>query len=152
MENQESEVRTERPSERENLEQISHEGKIFMSALHQIEENGNVELIASLFEETAELWRQTFTEPYLGLSGARRFWKEYLDQFEAIHSRFLHVSERPGLIVLEWDSQGLVKGGRPIHYAGVSIIELSETKKIACFKTYFDSAHFILPLNSQGLH
>ena len=129
---------------KENFAQASHETKLFMSALHQIEENGNVELIAQLFDDEAELWRQTYEESYKAISGARRFWKEYLDQFEAIHSRFTNVVERGGLIVLEWEGQGRAKGGRPIHYRGVSILELNEAKKVARFKTYFDSAPFLV--------
>ncbi len=129
---------------KENFAQASHEAKFFMSTLHQIEENGNVELMAQLFDEGAELWRPTFEEPYRALSGARRFWKEYLDQFEAIHSRFTDITERNGLLILEWEGQGRVKGGRPIHYKGVSIIELNSEKKVARFKTYFDAAPFLV--------
>ncbi len=138
-----------RPAKQETLDHASHDVKMFVSTLHQIEQTGNVDLMANLFSEACTLWRQAFLEPHTGLAGARRFWKEYLDQFEAIHSRFIQVTEAQGLLLLEWDSQGQLKGGRPIHYTGVSIIQLDAERKIHSFKTYFDSANFLLAQNGQ---
>ncbi len=138
----------QRPVQQETLDHASHEAKMFMSTLHQIEQTGNVELMAALFADEASLWRQAFSEPHQGLAGARRFWKEYLDQFEAIHSRFIQVTESQGLFLLEWESQGQLKGGRPIHYTGVSIVQLDAERKIHSFKTYFDSANFLLAQNT----
>lgn len=137
-----------RPVQQESLDQAAHEVKMFMSALHQIEQTGNVELMANIFAEDASSWRQSSAEAYQGLAGVRRFWKEYLDQFEAIHSRFLQVTAAQGLFLLEWESQGQLRGGRAIHYNGISILELDAERKIKSFKTYFDSANFILAQHS----
>lgn len=138
----------QRQVQRETIDHASHEVKMFMSTLHQVEQTGNVELMTGLFSEEASLWRQAFSEPHQGLAGARRFWKEYIDQFEAIHSRFFQVTEAQGLFLLEWESNGQLKGGRPIHYTGVSIIQLDAERKIHSFKTYFDSANFLLAQNA----
>ncbi|HYX34445.1 MAG TPA: nuclear transport factor 2 family protein [Oligoflexus sp.] len=131
--------------ERSSFEEAGHLCKLFISTLHQIEQTPNVDLMASLFDDNAELWRQSFREPYHGIPGVRRFWKEYLDQFEHVHSNFHRVVQRDKIIILEWLSEGALLGGRPIHYAGVSILESGADDKIVSFRTYFDSAHFLTP-------
>ena len=134
------------------FEQANHACRIFMSTLNQIEQNSNVELMACLFAENTEIWRQAIEEPYRGIIGARRFWKEYVDQFEHIYSRFVRVTAMDRLVVLEWVSEGAVKGGRAMHYAGVSLLEMNADEKITSFRSYFDSAQFLTLLPHTPTH
>lgn len=115
----------------------------FMSALQSMEKDRDISLLAARFNPSCRLWRQSYGHAYEGAEGVQKFWNEYLNQFASIATDFTHVLEREGLAILEWESRGALQGGRPIHYRGVSILELGEDGKVASFKTYFDSAHFI---------
>jgi hypothetical protein len=115
----------------------------FMSALQAMEQDRDVSQLAARFHPSCKLWRQSYGHAYDGVAGAQKFWTEYLNQFASIATDFTHVQEREGLAILEWESRGALLGGRPIHYRGVSILELGAEGKVTSFKTYFDSAHFI---------
>lgn len=115
----------------------------FMSALQTMERERDVNRLAVRFVPSCQLWRQSYGHTYHGAEGVQKFWTEYLKQFESIATEFTNVLEREDLAILEWESRGCLQGGRPIHYRGVSILELGEDGKVSSFKTYFDSAHFI---------
>jgi hypothetical protein len=115
----------------------------FMSALQTMEKDRDVNRIAARFAPSCQLWRQSYGQAYHDAEGVQKFWTEYLKQFESIATDFTNVMEREGLAILEWESRGALQGGRPIHYRGVSILELGDAGKVTSFKTYFDSAHFI---------
>ena len=115
----------------------------FMSALQTMEKDRDVNPIAARFAPSCQLWRQSYGEAYHDAEGVHKFWTEYLKPFESIATDFTHVMERENLAILEWESRGNLQGGRPIHYRGVSILELGADGKVSSFKTYFDSAHFI---------
>jgi ketosteroid isomerase-like protein len=74
--------------------------------------------------------------------GARHFWQTYLDQFDEIRSEFSHLIEADGQAALVWTSKGALKGGRPIAYRGVSIVE-HDGGKVHRFETVYDSAAFL---------
>src|SRR5690606_10190692 len=63
----------------------------FIDALRALEAEGNVEAIASLFTDDAELSTPTDTAPHRGTSGARTFWENYRRTFAEIDSEFRHV-------------------------------------------------------------
>jgi hypothetical protein len=77
-----------------------------------------------------------------GLEGARRFWQTYLAQFDRIRSEFSHLIEQDGQAALVWTSEGAMKGGHPITYRGVSIVEF-QGDKVRRFETVYDSAAFL---------
>lgn len=114
----------------------------FMNTLQQMEETGDVELLATMFTEDAELNNLAMTEPLKGKDGARRFWQKYLSVFDSIHSKFTNVVEGDGTAVLEWVSQGTTSAGESIHYRGISVIE-TDNGHVCCFRTYYDSAAFL---------
>ena len=114
----------------------------FMNTLQQIEDTGDVEPLAAMFTEDAELINLAMTEPLHGRDGARKFWQKYLSVFERIHSSFTNVVEGDDAAVLEWISEGALSNGEPVSYRGVSVIEI-ENGLVRRFRTYYDSAVFL---------
>ncbi len=114
----------------------------FADALQRTEETRDPEHLVALFADGAELHNLAFGES--GLEGARRFWQTYLDQFDSIRSEFSHFIEQDGQAALVWTSTGALKGGHPITYRGVSVIEV-EGDKVHRFETIYDSAAFVRP-------
>lgn len=114
----------------------------FADTLQRIEETRDPEPLVALFADAAELHNLAFGEA--GLEGARRFWQTYLDQFDSIRSEFSHLIEHDGQAALVWTSTGALKGGHPITYRGVSILEV-EGDKVRRFETVYDSAAFVRP-------
>lgn len=127
-------------------------GQAFMRALQAMEKDRNVDHLVERFSRQCKLWRQSYAQPYEATQGARHFWDQYLNQFESIQTNFTHVMERDDLSILEWESQGVLQGGRPIHYRGVSILEFGDESKVRTFRTYFDSAHFINTHGQASMH
>lgn len=117
----------------------------FIRALQQVEETGNVEPLAELFADDAEISSLAVIEPLRGYAGAREFWKEYLHAFDHIHSQFTRVIEHDGEIILEWKSEGVLRNGCPIDYCGVSILETADGR-VRRFRSYYDTAAFLKPL------
>lgn len=113
----------------------------FMRALDQTERTGDVEPIAKLFSDDAELERLAQSLVEKGRPGAEQFWREYLHVFRRIHSEFGPVTEQDGRIVLEWTSEGELNTGEPVSYAGVSVLESSDGR-IRRFRTYYDASVF----------
>jgi len=103
----------------------------FMAALQQAEATGDV----TLRNLTQQTWE--------GEAGARAFWETYLGNFEKIRSEFTRSHEADGLGVMEWTASGRLRGGHPVEYRGVSLIELSGGQ-VAAFRTYYDSAAFVV--------
>ena len=112
----------------------------FMNTLQEIENSKDVTPLVQMFAEDAEL-RRLSQETMTGKDGARAFWEEYLEMFEAIHSDFNHVIEDDGGILLEWKSTGELANGKALEYRGVSIFE-TDGDKVTNFRTYYDSAVF----------
>lgn len=114
----------------------------FAKALRRMEETRDPDDLVGLFAEGAELSNYTHRET--GSEGARRFWSDYLDQFEEIRSRFDRLIESGGQAALVWTSEGRLKNGQPITYSGVSVLE-TDGGKVRRFETYYDSAAFLRP-------
>lgn len=114
----------------------------FADALRRTEETGDPEPLVQLFAEGCELRNLAHAEK--GLEGARKFWQTYLDQFDRVRSEFTHLIEQDGQAALVWTSEGAMKGGHPIAYRGVSILE-AESGKVRRFETTYDSAAFLRP-------
>jgi len=114
----------------------------FMQALINAENSGDVEPLVELFNDEAELSNLIISEPITGREGIRRFWQEYLNQFQQISSHFVSVIENDTTSVLEWVSEGTLKTAEPIKYRGVTLLKI-ESGKIRNFRSYYDSAVFV---------
>lgn len=113
----------------------------FMDALKTLEREKDTERIVSLFSDEATLERLTH-KTYSGKDEATTFWNEYLEPFEHVSTTFVNVTENGESAVLEWESQGTLKGGKEISYKGVSSFDLADGK-LKSFRTYYDSAVFV---------
>ncbi len=112
----------------------------FADALQRTEETRDPEHLVRLFAEDADLHNLAIGDQ--GKDGAHHFWQTYLDQFDDIRSEFSHLIEQDGQAALVWTSKGALKGGRPIAYRGVSIVE-HDGDKVHRFETVYDSAAFL---------
>lgn len=111
----------------------------FIDALQSLEQQGDVDRIASLFADNAEMTNPHLHEPMRGSEGARRFWSEYRDAFGDIRSSFKATIESENTSVLEWVSDGTMRAnGKPFCYGGVTILEWSGDR-VSRFATYFDT-------------
>ena len=109
----------------------------FIDALHRLEAQREVEPIAELFGDDAELANPVLDAPLRGREGAQRFWTSYREAFGDIGSSFRHVAQDDGAALLEWTSRGTFADGTPFEYEGVSVLEMRDGG-IARFRTYFD--------------
>lgn len=119
----------------------SSRAQAFMDALQTLEQNNDPETLAALFTDDASLVRMTH-KTYEGHDDIRRFWSEYLEPFDDLATEFYNVTEDDDGAVLEWETKGSLKGGKPIHYRGVSSLSFSGDK-VGAFRTYYDSAAFL---------
>ncbi|MBB5375997.1 ketosteroid isomerase-like protein [Deinococcus metalli] len=119
----------------------------FMAALNTAESSGDVSGLLALHADNVTLQNLTDKE-WSGTDGAREFWEAYLGNFEDIRSEFTESHEAAGMGVMEWVGTGHLKGGREISYRGVSIIEITDGKVVA-FRSYYDSAAFVGPVEAQ---
>ncbi|GGE89939.1 nuclear transport factor 2 family protein [Sphingomonas prati] len=112
------------------------DAKTFIDALRTLEDNSDVEPIAALFADGAEISNPLVEHG--GRDGAAAFWTAYRGTFDSIHSEFRNIVEQDGVALLEWVSEGSVDG-KDVRYGGVSVIESGE-RGITVFRTYFDPA------------
>ncbi len=113
--------------------------KTFIDALGRLEANHEVEAIAGLFTEDAEIANPLVQYEDGGAEAAKTFWTQYRAAFEEIRSEFRTVTEKDGVAFLEWTSKGSMDG-TAFTYEGVSVLE-SEGDRIKAFRTYFDTRH-----------
>ena len=109
----------------------------FVEALYRLENQGDVDSIASLFGDAAEVSNPTDDEPHRGREGARAFWSKYRQSFDRIHSEFRNIVESDDAALLEWRSEGRTAAGDDFAYDGVSVLEF-EGGTIRRFRAYFD--------------
>lgn len=110
----------------------------FEQALHTLEDTRDVEPMAALFTDDADVSNPLVKHEGEGKQGARDFWTKYRASFDEIKSTFRHVvtHEQEGAGFLEWISEGSM-AGQPVRYGGVSVIDFSGDK-VTAFRTYFD--------------
>ena len=111
----------------------------FIDALQETERTRDPEKVSALFAPDAEL--HSYTRDQRG-SNAAVFWKEYLDAFQSVQSRFTRVQDEGKAAVLEWESEGALPSGEPIRYEGVTLLEF-DGDRVSRFRTYYDSAAFL---------
>ncbi len=117
----------------------------FADALQRLESDRDLDAFLERFADGVRLVRPEPGNDEEGLEGARRFWQTYLDQFEEVSSDFSRVVEAAALGELEWVSTGKLRTGRPVSYAGVSLLEHDDDGKVVRFATYYDTAAFVAP-------
>jgi ketosteroid isomerase-like protein len=109
----------------------------FVAALGKLERERDLETIAALFAEDAEIDNVTSVEGKAGHTGAKEFWRIYREMFDEMKSTFNNQIMTDGRAALEWQTKGSSKNGHEIEYEGVSILEI-EGDKITRFYAYFD--------------
>src|SRR5215203_4377794 len=110
--------------------------KKFIEALHELEENRDVETIAALFSDDAEVNNVVTVENTHDLT-AQEFWQKYRDNFGEVHSEFSNKIYGDETAALEWTTTGTAADGGEIKYEGVSILE-TDGKRIKRFFAYFN--------------
>jgi limonene-1,2-epoxide hydrolase len=111
----------------------------FIDALHHLERTRDVEPMAALYLDDADISNPLVRYAHRGPDGARRFWSAYRAAFGEIRSEFHHVVADGSAALLEWTSTGTSPGGE-IRYRGVSVLEFGDGG-VAAFRTYFDPRH-----------
>ena len=117
----------------------------FADALQQLERDRDVDaFVAAVFAEDPELHRPELEHNPVqrGRDGATRFWQQYLGQFDEIRSTFHRVVGAGPLGVLEWVGEGVLVGGAPVSYEGVSVIDVDDTGAVVRFATWYDTTPF----------
>ncbi|WP_181784641.1 nuclear transport factor 2 family protein [Pseudonocardia pini] len=114
--------------------------RTFVSALRGAEQDSDVEGLAALFTEDAELFRLDGEGTRRG--DARTFWTQYRDQFGDVSTTFSNAVETEGEAALEWESTGTRPDGRPFRYQGSTFLSLGEDR-ITGLRTYYDTAAFV---------
>jgi SnoaL-like domain len=112
--------------------------KKFVEALHELEADRNVEKIASLFSDDAEINNVVTVENSHDLN-PQEFWTKYRDNFGEVSSEFSNKIYGENNAALEWTTIGTNTDGGEIKYEGVSILEI-EDDKITRFFAYFNPA------------
>ncbi|MGE7369320.1 nuclear transport factor 2 family protein [Neorhizobium sp. NPDC001467] len=109
----------------------------FIDALARLEAERDVDAIANLFADDAEISNPLVQHRDGGRQAAKTFWSQYRAAFGEIRSEFRAVKEVEGMAFLEWTSKGAMDG-KPFEYGGVSVLE-SDGDRITAFRTYFDT-------------
>ncbi len=109
----------------------------FIDALHTLEDGEDVQPIADLFAEGADVSNPMVKHPGEGEQGAADFWTMYRRSFDTVHSEFRNIVDQGEAALLEWTSTGSIKG-QDFTYGGVSVLEFGEGEKLTAFRTYFD--------------
>lgn len=108
----------------------------FIEALSELEQNRDVEKIAALFADDAEVNNVVTIENSHDLS-AQEFWRKYRDNFGEVRSEFKNKIYGENSSALEWTTTGTGIGGEEVSYEGVSILE-THGDRITRFFAYFN--------------
>ena len=122
----------------------------FMSALDELDSSSDAGSITSLFAESADLLRPEVDKAGSSNQDPDHFWTDYRNQFSDVSTEFGEVQEADSFAALEWRSTGKLSTGRDIEYAGVSLLSLDDDGKVKRFSTYYDTAAFLEPADTDG--
>lgn len=109
----------------------------FIDALHSLEADGDPGPLVERYADDCEVENITGMSRLRGRDGARRFWTEYRELFDAVRSTFRNVIVADGRAALEWTVEGTARKGDAVEYEGVTILEFRDDR-IARSMTYFD--------------
>jgi ketosteroid isomerase-like protein len=115
----------------------AHPTERFISALHALEAQQDVDGIATLFAGDADVGNAATTREYHGRDGAREFWSSYRETFGEVRSEFISVVDGDDRAALEWRTRGSLATGEPLDYSGVSVLEFRDGE-VSRFRAYFD--------------
>lgn len=116
---------------------MAHEiSEKFIEALRELEQNRDVEQIAALFADEAEVNNVVTIENSHDLS-PEEFWTKYRDNFGEVSSEFKNKIYGDETAALEWTTTGTGIDGEEIEYEGVSILE-TDGDRITRFFAYFN--------------
>lgn len=112
--------------------------RTFVAALRRFEQNADPAPLVALFSDGA-------TAARLDARGERTdvtaFWTEYRGQFHELSTTFVNAVEGADQVALEWTTAATLTDDRPLHYRGVTVIDL-DGDSIAALRTYYDTAAF----------
>ena len=111
----------------------------FIEALGQLEQDGRVDDLVTLYRDDAAVGNVLEDRPLQGRDGARSFWTMYRRTFKTVNSTFRNVLVGDGSAALEWTCKGSFREGQPVTYGGVTILEFQDGA-IARSWAYFDAA------------
>ena len=117
----------------------------FIAGLRKLEQNGNLDALADLVTDDAEVKSIDGHGPRTGPDGIRELFGEYLRQFDRISTTFTQVTEGESHAALEWSSDATLPGGHPITYTGITVIDL-DGESVSGFRTCYDSAALMRPV------
>lgn len=120
----------------------------FVDALQTLESSREIEGLAALFSDDAEIASPMVHHQSGGANAAGAFWTHYRDAFDDIRSTFKTVRDIDGVSFLEWRSEGSLDG-QSFAYDGVSVLEETDGK-ITAFRTYFDTRHLPVARTQPG--
>lgn len=120
----------------------------FVVALGELHRSGDAAQLAELFADDAPLSKVGMPSEQRGKDGARVFWQQYRETFDAVDVSYRNTVLGDGIAVLEWTSWGTLRNGTDFSYDGVSVLEASGAD-IEAFRTYYDTAAF---LGRSGQH
>lgn len=116
----------------------------FVDALRAVEHRGDLQGMVDLAGDHTRWWSTGTGRTDAGRDGAERFWSAYRRSFAEIASEFTEVTETPARVVLEWSSRGRHHSGRPVRYAGATVIDLDDgtgdDPSVAAVRLYYDTA------------
>jgi ketosteroid isomerase-like protein len=116
--------------------------KKFEAALGELHRDREVGALVDLFSDDATLTKAGLPHEDHGKDGARTFWQQYRDVFDAIEASYRHTVTEDDVAILEWTSNGTLRDGTDFRYDGVSVLE-GDGERISAFRTYYDTAAFL---------
>lgn len=112
----------------------------FVAALRHFEQQNDIEDLAALFADDAELLRLDGHGTHTDVRG---FWQEYRAQFGEVRTAFRNAVESGATEAgLEWHSNGTLADGTPVDYSGATFLTL-DGDRITALRTYYDTSAFV---------
>jgi predicted ester cyclase len=121
----------------------------FIDSLNRLESHRDLVPMIALFGDGCEVGNVVVPNKFHGVEGAREFWTKYRDTFQNVRSVFHNRISAGDRIALEWTTEATGPDGKPLHYSGVSILEVTGDK-ISRFHAYFDPALLGRQMESAG--
>ncbi len=121
----------------------------FIAALRHLEQQRDLQPMAALFTDDAEVSSIDGHGTRRGPDGITALFEEYLRQFDEIRTTFTQVTEGESHAALEWSSDAVRAGGHPVTYTGVTVIDL-DGDRVTGFRTVYDSAALMGPTVLDG--
>lgn len=115
----------------------------FTAALRILEQKGDLDPMAELFTDDAEVLSIDGHGPRSGKDGIRELFTEYVKQFDRLSTTFTQVTEQGDRAALEWSTDA-TRGEHTITYTGVTVID-KDGDKVTGFRTLYDSAKIMQP-------